>query len=142
MPQSVEATGEITAINTIKRICSPSLFHPLRPLIFRISNAISGIVIKRMNEIKYVLLSVNIFFSSIPPINIPVTNILAGPIMAPTESSVPVIISGRRIFAKNKVIAIIMVIILMLEKIFFGLNPFSWLSTFLQCVQKKRFEVP
>ena len=30
----------------------------------------------------------------------------------------PVIISGRRIFAKNKVIAIIMVIILMLEKIF------------------------
>ena len=62
-----------------------------------------------MNEIKYVLLSVNIFFSSIPPINIPVTNILAGPIMAPTESSVPVIISGRRIFAKNKVIAIIMV---------------------------------
>ena len=42
-----------------------------------------------------------------------------------------------RIFAKNKVIAIIMVIILMLEKIFFGLNPFSWLSTFLQCVQKK-----
>lgn len=118
MPQSVEATGEITAINTIKRICSPSLFHPLRPLIFRISNAISGIVIKRMNEIKYVLLSVNIFFSSIPPINIPVTNILTGPIMAPTEPSVPVIISGRRIFAKNKVIAIIMVIILMLEKIF------------------------
>ena len=90
-----------------------------------------------MNEIKYVLLSVNIFFSSIPPINIPVTNILTGPIMAPTEPSVPVIISGRRIFAKNKVIAIIMV-----GKNFFGLNPFSWLSTFLQCVQKKRFEVP
>ena len=27
-----EATGEITAINTIKRISSPSLFHPTRPL--------------------------------------------------------------------------------------------------------------
>ena len=48
-----------------------------------------------------------IFFKSIPPISIPITNILAGPIIAPTELSVPVMISGRRIFAKNKVIAMI-----------------------------------
>ena len=117
--------AEITAINTIKRISSPSLFHPTRPLTFRISNAISGITISRINEIKYAFLFVNTFFKSIPPISIPITNILAGPIIAPTELSVPVMISGRRIFAKNKVIAMIIVMILILKNIFFRLNPFS-----------------
>ena len=130
------------ARNTIRRIFFPSAFHPTSPLIFRIRSAISGIPIKRINAIKYAFLFVRTFLISIPPISIPITNILAGPTIAPTELNVPVMISGSLIFAKNSTIAAMIVMILILVNIFFRLNPFSWLSTFLQCVQKKIVWIP
>ena len=68
---------------------------------------------------KYTRLFAKIAFKSIPAKSIPVTIMLAGPIIFPTLEIVFAMSSGSRILVKNKVAPMAMEIILMLRMIFF-----------------------
>ena len=70
-------------------------------------------------DMKYTRLFAKIAFKSIPAKSIPVTIMLAGPIIFPTLEMVFVMSSGSRILVKNKMAPMAMEIILMLRMIFF-----------------------
>ena len=80
---------------------------------------------------------VNTFFRSTPAISIPVTIILNGPIMLPTDDRVFPMISGNLIFVKNRNTPANTEIIFIFNKIFFKLISVSPLILHLQWVQMK-----
>lgn len=107
------------ARNTMSMILSPSAEKAARWLnLIRIS-ANTGNTINRRIEIKYTFLFVKICFRSIPAKSIPVTIMLAGPIILPTELIESFMISGKWIFVKKSRIPIKIEIIFILRTIFF-----------------------
>ena len=116
---TVDAEGVMTARNTISMIFGASAETHSRWLIFIRRSAMSGTTIILKNETKYTLLSANIFFKSIPAKSIPVTIMLAGPIILPTDAIVLLTINGRRILVKKRITPIAIDIILIFNTIFF-----------------------
>lgn len=85
---------------------------------FMRNSAIKGMTSILRADMKYTRLFAKIAFKSIPAKSIPVTIMLAGPIIFPTLEMVFVMSSGSRILVKNKMAPMAMEIILMLRMIF------------------------
>ena len=92
---TVDAEGVITARNTMSIIFGASEESAASGLSLIRASAMSGITIILKDEIIYTRLFPKIFLRSIPAKSIPVTIILAGPIIFPTLERVLFNISGR-----------------------------------------------
>ena len=92
---TVDAEGVITARNTMSIIFGASEESAAIRLSLIRASAMSGITIILKDEIIYMRLFPKIFLRSIPAKSIPVTIILAGPIIFPTIERVLFNISGR-----------------------------------------------
>lgn len=92
---TVDAEGVITARNTMSIIFGASEESAASRLSLIRASAMSGITIILKDEIIYTRLFPKIFLRSIPAKSIPVTIILAGPIIFPTLERVLFNISGR-----------------------------------------------
>ena len=92
---TVDAEGVITARNTMSIIFGASEESAASRLSLIRASAMSGITIILKDEIIYTRLFPKIFLRSIPAKSIPVTIILAGPIIFPTLERVLLNISGR-----------------------------------------------
>lgn len=92
---TVDAEGVITARNTMSIIFGASEESAASRLSLIRASAMSGITIILKDEIIYTRLFPKIFLRSIPAKSIPVTIILAGPIIFPTIERVLFNISGR-----------------------------------------------
>ena len=91
---TVDAEGVITARNTMSIIFGASEESAASRLSLIRASAMSGITIILKDEIIYTRLFPKIFLRSIPAKSIPVTIILAGPIIFPTLERVLFNISG------------------------------------------------
>ena len=92
---TVDAEGVITARNTMSIIFGASEESAASRLSLIRASAMSGITIILKDEIIYTRLFPKIFLRSIPAKSIPVTIILAGPIIFPTLERGLFNISGR-----------------------------------------------
>lgn len=92
---TVDAEGVIIARNTMSIIFGASEESAAIRLSLIRASAMSGITIILKDEIIYTRLFPKIFLRSIPAKSIPVTIILAGPIIFPTIERVLFNISGR-----------------------------------------------
>ena len=92
---TVDAEGVIIARNTMSIIFGASEESAAIRLSLIRASAMSGITIILKDEIIYTRLFPKIFLRSIPAKSIPVTIILAGPIIFPTIERVLINISGR-----------------------------------------------
>ena len=92
---TVDAEGVITARNTMSIIFGALEESAAIRLSLIRASAMSGITIILKDEIIYTRLFPKIFLRSIPAKSIPVTIILAGPIIFPTIERVLFNISGR-----------------------------------------------
>ena len=92
---TVDAEGVITARNTMSIIFGASEESAASRLSLIRASAMRGITIILKDEIIYTRLFPKIFLRSIPAKSIPVTIILAGPIIFPTLERVLFNISGR-----------------------------------------------
>lgn len=92
---TVDAEGVITARNTMSIIFGASEESAASRLSLIRASAMSGITIILKDEIIYTRLFPKIFLRSIPAKSIPVTIILAGPIIFPMIERVLFNISGR-----------------------------------------------
>ena len=116
---TVDADGVITARKTISIIFGASAERSANRLPLIKTSAISGTTSIRKKETKYTLLFAKICFRFIPAKSIPVTIILAGPIIFPTAPMVLSITSGRRIRVKKSTTPTAIDIILIFSTIFF-----------------------